>query len=130
MFRRRPDRAGPIDGPPKQTGRVPTGYQAQTTLIAAPDLRSIARLRALSLRIGMGLQGHTGTPYGYDKGDPANSLTGPVDNAQGSVARAQAAVTTPYANSFRPGMSFQDQPLADPELDPYNTLLWNRMNRA
>lgn len=127
----RPQRATPVAGPnPNARGRVPSGYQPVTTLVAAPDVRAVARLRALQLRIGLGLQGHTGTPYGYDKGDPANSLTGPVDNPQGSVAIAQAAIQSPYANSARPGMNFSDQPLVDPDLDPYNALLWHRMNRS
>lgn len=124
--------AVPVAGP-NPAGRVPSGYEADIILRARPDVAVIARQRALQLRYGLALQGHTGTPYGYDKGDPANSLTGPVPSAGGAggnaVMLAQAGITAPYSNSQRPVQNYADRPLADPSLDPYNSLLWYRMQR-
>lgn len=125
--RRAPARAVPVAGPKRPGRGAPTGYHAETILVANPDTRAIARLRVLNQRIGLGLQGHTGTPYGYDRGDPARSLTGPVPTAGASITAAQARIVSPHANSVRPTMNYSDVPLTSPELDPYNALLFNRM---
>lgn len=61
--------------------------------VAAPDAQNIYRIRALQHELGMGMQGYTGTVYGYDRGDPANSATGPIDYAQPQPTGAFAKQT-------------------------------------
>lgn len=54
---------------------APLGVQAVAVAVAAPDTPAITRERALRYQTGRQLQGVSGTVVGYDRGDPANSIT-------------------------------------------------------
>jgi hypothetical protein len=111
---------------PDPGGHAPSGYVQDIGLTALPDAIAIGRVAALTARIGAGLAGHSGAAYGYDHGDPARSLTGPVQGRPlPTAALAQISRSSDLASMPTP--SYSDLALTDPALDPYMAQLWARM---
>lgn len=104
--------------------RTPRRVAPYVGLAAEPDAPNIARVLLLQRVIGGELNGRTGRPMQYDRGDPTRSLTGaikaapPVATAIGNVAGG-GAIRTPS--------TFQDSAVQNPDLDPYNAILLARM---
>lgn len=71
--------------------------------VAAPDTLNQVRVRSLLHQVGVTLQGASGGVVGYDRGDPAHSVTGYVNTAQ-------QLPTTAYAHQrFRDEQRLTDQ---------------------
>lgn len=124
MFgRRRPPRISQGASPVALPGlRV----HPELALVADPDYANIQRQRAIFLQTGKQLQGFSGQVVGYDRGDPANSLTqvlpgGPLPTA--AIAQVGKPADQP------PVAVIQDVVMSDPALDPYQAMLWNRISR-
>lgn len=111
--------------------RIPSGGPVRVYPVAvataAPDEVNERRERALRRIIGRGLQGHSGTVIGYDRGDPENSITAvmaPVHNPTAAMARI----------GMRDGLLLdqavvQDQATNDPELSAYESAMFMRIAR-
>lgn len=97
-------------------------------LQADPDTATIDRLLSLQATIGAGLNGRNTDVVGYDRGDPAHSLTGWVAGAPDPAA-GYAAVYAGKGNAYTTQQTIQDTALTNPDLDPYNALLLARMSR-
>jgi len=118
---------------PKDTvGHEPSAYVAATALIAAPDQPVINRLGHLTGAIGGTLNGtHSGVAVRYDRGDPAVSLTGPVKSVDyAPVAAALAGVARPSTVAGVATPEFSSLAMQDPQLDPWNSLLWQRLQAS
>lgn len=101
----------------------------EVALYAEPDRPSIARNNALTLQIGNQLAGGSGYIVGYDRGDPATSLTGAVViTQQPTAAMAQVGRLADQA-AFIPTSEFYDMSTTDPSQDPYQSLLFQRIAR-
>lgn len=125
MFGRRARVAAPPQTPPGNLG-----YHTEVALVGNPDVVNIDRQRALYYRVGLGLQGLAGTVIGYDRGDPAHSLTAVINNPERTPTNAYAAIGRPAdALTMAPTPEFSDMASTNPQLDPYNALLWNRIAR-
>jgi hypothetical protein len=122
MLRRRRPAALP-------TTRQPIGAHQVTTLVGNPDTPVIQRERGLRHVIGAGLQGHAGTAYGYDKGDPANSFETVVQTARQPTAALAGVGRIADAVQMQAPMQITDIAMSDPALDPFQELLWNRIAR-
>lgn len=110
--------------PPDPAGHTPAGYVRDVGLTALPDTRAIGQIAALQGTIGHGLAGGSGTVYGYDVGNAARSLTGPV---AGRPLPTQAIANLRGAPGIKPTAEYQDMALTDPDLDPYMASAWRRM---
>jgi hypothetical protein len=119
-------RSKSVATPPAGTGRQLSRYAPDPGVVCLPYYPSAVRLDAITQQAARGLQGHAGLVYGYDRGDPTLSLTGPVKGIQ-SPTDAQARVYANPAASAKPPMTYQDTPGTDPSLDPYKSLAWSRM---
>lgn len=108
--------------PPQPIGRV----HVEAAVVADPDTANIQRMRAINLNIGKGLQGYAGTVVGYDRGDPAVSLTTVMPG--GNMPTAALAQVGRIADQAPPA-TIQDIAMSDPSLDPYQSLLWQRISR-
>lgn len=97
-------------------------------LQADADTATINRVLSLQGTIGRGLNGGNGDAVGYDRGDPAHSLTGWVEGAPNPTA-GYAAIYAGKGNAYTTQQTIQDTALTNPDLDPYNALLLARMNR-
>lgn len=122
FFRRRA--APPADEP---AGDI-FGYQKVTALVAVPDVRSIARERALNYQIGVGLQGYAGQAIGYDRGAPEMTLTA-VMQPHTTPTASLADIGRHADGSTAPTPEVTDLVMSDPALDPYQAMLWARLSR-
>jgi len=114
---------------PAAPGRALSGYVAQTVMVARPDTAVIGRLDALTGRIGASLAGRTGTVIGADRGDPTRSLTGPVRGVIDGVSTSMAEITSGPGSHPLGVPDYADSASTNPALDPYRSLLWDRMQR-
>lgn len=104
------------------------GYEAVTALVARPDGAAIDRVETLNARVGATLRGYSGTVVRYDRGDPVVSLTGPVQSVPyAPVAAALAQIGRPSAVAGVAVPEFSSLAFTDPSLDPWNALLWQRL---
>lgn len=116
-------RERPSEGP-KQLG-----VHTEVIVVGNPDTPVIQRLRALNHRIGLGLQGYSGQAMGYDQGDPANSMEYVIPTTT-SPTSAYAAIGRPAdAVAMQTPSEITDIVMSDPDLDPYQALLYNRIAR-
>lgn len=97
-------------------------------LQADPDTATINRILTLQRTIGAGLNGSNTDVVGYDRGDPAHSLTGPIEGAPNPTT-GYAAVYAGKGNAYTTQQTIQDTALTNPDLDPYNALLLARMSQ-
>jgi len=106
------------------------GRTMQTVgLAAAPDVDNERRLSAWMRRYGQDMNGSATTDIiGYDRGDAVHSFNGPVAMVHSPTAAINA--TASRAGIYRPSMEVQDSICQNPELDPYQRLLWARMGRT
>lgn len=119
----------------READKLPTrqqdfGFHRETIVVGNPDRPVLRRERALRQQIGHGLQGYSGQVRGYDRGDPAHSLTALV-NAGPHPTAALAAIAPAKlrdAATLDPA-EYSDRALTNPDLDPYMAALWNRLNR-
>lgn len=112
--------------PPAQIQAV--GVQAQAVAVASPDALNIVRERSLRNQLGHSLQGQTGTIVGYDRGDPAHSITGPV-RAQALPSAAMARVGYSDAQRFTDPAQIYDLGTTDPTANAYQAALLARITR-
>lgn len=123
LFSRRP----PAPARTQPPGRL--GFHRESILVADPDGPSSARVLGLQAFAARGMQGATGTVIGYDKGDAAHSLTGPV-NAAPSPTVAVANVSKPSDSvMLGPVAEYSDLASADPEQGSYAEQLFSRIGR-
>lgn len=114
-----------------RTPRMPAGgtvgVYAAPVATAAPDTVNINRDRAIRRMIGRGLQGHSGTVIGYDRGDPANSITAvmaPMHSPTQAIAQVGAKDQILLAQP-----EIYDQASNDPDLSAYEQNLFRRILR-
>lgn len=108
---------------------LPRRVRRYVGVAAEPDTASLARLDTIVGAAGASLHGRNTHVIGVDRGDPTRSLTGPL-NASPSPARAVAEISAGQQAGYRPTPIMQDNALTNPELDPYNALLLQRMRGA
>jgi hypothetical protein len=121
MFSRRA-KVAPAPAPRQEVSR----YAPDPGMVCLPDAPSNARLDAITGMTARQLQGHCGTVYGYDRGDPTHTLTGAIVGKQ-SPTDAQARIYASDKGVYKPPMTFQDTPGVDPLTDPYKAAAWARM---
>lgn len=114
---------------PPETRSDDFGYDRDVALVARADTISVNRNRALNYRIGVGLQGYSGTAVGYDRGDPANSLTTVLVGTPSPTLALATIGRIADATAMAPPAEITDIVMSDPALDPYQALLWNRISR-
>jgi hypothetical protein len=102
------------------------GLVAVTTLEARPDTATLRRLAALNGSIGRGLAGGSGLAIGYDRGDPATTLTAAVSGIP-QPTDALAAIVGSKSLQALPTPEYADVAMTDPSLDPFQVALWRRM---
>lgn len=85
-----------------QAGRPASGYHTEAVVVGNPDVPSIGRVRRLFVENSLGMQGQSGEVVGYDRGDPANTLT--ADLAQ---VYPGEAVPNPVTAQARLGVADQ-----------------------
>lgn len=124
MFTRRTRGPGVTSPAPGPTLPV----YAAVVATAAPDTLARNRERSLRNQIGHALQGQSAGVVGYDRGDPANSITAPI-TVQPTVAAAQARVSYADAQRFTDQAQVYDLGTNDPEMNAYNAALLARIAR-
>jgi hypothetical protein len=112
--------------PPTQA--LPVGVHAQAVAVADPDATNITRERSLRNQLGHSLQGQTGTIVGYDRGDPANSITAVV-RPLAIPSAAMAHVGFSDAQRFTDPSQIYDLGTNDPEMNAYQAALLARVTR-
>lgn len=124
MFRSRRRDVTPVAG-----GEL--GYHTEIAVVGDPDRPAIARQTMLFAEIGAGLRGYSGTVVGYDRGDPANSLTAVMPQPATETPMQAAARVGHIADAAKmaPTPQFADQAALDPALDPYQAQLFYRITR-
>jgi hypothetical protein len=104
-----------------------SGLEQVIGLQAAPDYANRARLSSWMARYAADMAGAAeDSVVGYDLGDHAHSFNGPVALVPDPTKAINA--TASGAGVYRPTAEFQNGASQNPDLDPYNRVLWARMN--
>lgn len=125
---------------PTQAGRPATGYHTQTAVVGDTDAPANARVARLFFENNLGMQGHSGDVVGYDRGDPAHTLSAdlalvhpgqyvrnPINaNARLGLADQVLFSATP---DYGEVASVDPAQITDPNNGSYRQLLWQRLER-
>lgn len=119
-----------------QGGANATGYHTEAIAVGDPDVPNRRRVGRLFAETNLGMQGHSGEVVGYDRGDPAHTLSADLGLvAPGAfipdpiTAQARLGIADQITLSKAP--SYAEVPSVDAIAsgDSYKQLQWARLGR-